>query len=202
MSIFVAGLTGQTGSGKSTVADIFRAHGVCVIDCDRLSRETIEPGSPVLADIARLFGEDLILPDGTLDRRGLAGRAFASAEKTELLNSVTHPAITALARKRVAEAEKNGYEIALLDAPVLFSSELLGDCRAVICVCAPRDQRMARLLSRDGIDLAEIERRMSAQPDEKYYRDNSDIIIENPDGCDPTEQCVRALEILKSGGGK
>lgn len=156
----------------------------------------------MLADIARLFGEDLILPDGTLDRRGLAGRAFASAEKTELLNSVTHPAITALARKRVAEAEKNGYEIALLDAPVLFSSELLGDCRAVICVCAPRDQRMARLLSRDGIDLAEIERRMSAQPDEKYYRDNSDIIIENPDGCDPTEQCVRALEILKSGGGK
>ena len=115
---------------------------------------------------------------------------------------MTHPAITVLARKRVAEAEKNGYEIALLDAPVLFSSELLGDCRAVICVCAPRDQRMARLLSRDGIDLAEIERRMSAQPDEKYYRDNSDIIIENPDGCDPTEQCVRALEILKSGGGK
>ena len=52
----------------------------------------------MLADIARLFGEDLILPDGTLDRRGLAGRAFASAEKTELLNSVTHPAITALAR--------------------------------------------------------------------------------------------------------
>lgn len=144
----------------------------------------------------------MILPDGTLDRRGLARRAFVSAEKTELLNSVTHPAITALARKRVAEAEKNGYEIALLDAPVLFSSELLGDCRAVICVCAPRDQRMARLLSRDGIDLAEIERRMSAQPDEKYYRDNSDIIIENPDGCDPTEQCVRALEILKSGGGK
>ena len=188
MSIFVAGLTGQTGSGKSTVADIFRAHGVCVIDCDRLSRETVEPGSPVLADIARLFGEDLILPDGTLDRRGLAGRAFASAEKTELLNSVTHPAITALARKRVAEAEKNGYEIAMLDA------------RAVICVCAPRDQRMARLLSRDGIDLAEIERRTSAQPDEKYYRDNSDIIIENPDGCDPTEQCIKALESLKIGG--
>lgn len=74
----------------------------------------------MLADIARFFGEDLILPDGTLDRRRLAGRAFASAEKTELLNSVTHPAITALARKRVAEAEKNGYEIAMLDAPVLF----------------------------------------------------------------------------------
>ena len=152
MSIYVAGLTGQTGSGKSTVADIFRAHGVCVIDCDKL------------------------------------------------LNSVTHPEITALARKRVAEAEKNGYKIAMLDAPVLFASELLGDCRAVICVCAPKDQRMARLMSRDEIAPGEIERRMSAQPDEKYYRDNSDIIIENPDGCDPTEQCIKALESLKIGG--
>lgn len=60
MSIYVAGLTGQTGSGKSTVADIFRAHGVCVIDCDKLAREIVEPGSPVLIDLARLFGDDLI----------------------------------------------------------------------------------------------------------------------------------------------
>lgn len=106
MSIYVAGLTGQTGSGKSTVADIFRAQGVCVIDCDKLAREIVEPGSPVLIDLARLFGDDLIFPDGSLDRRKLARRAFASEEKTNLLNSVTHPAITALARKRVAEAEK------------------------------------------------------------------------------------------------
>lgn len=55
-------------------------------------------------------------------------------------------------------------------------------------------------MSRDEIAPGEIERRMSAQPDEKYYRDNSDIIIENPDGCDPTEQCIKALESLKIGG--
>lgn len=114
MSIYVAGLTGQTGSGKSTVADIFRAHGVCVIDCDNLAREIVEPGSPVLVDLARLFGDDLILSDGSLDRHKLARRAFASEENTNLLNSVTHPAITALARKRVAEAEKNGYKIAMV----------------------------------------------------------------------------------------
>ena len=59
---------------------------------------------------------------------------------------------------------------------------------------------MARLMSRDEIAPGEIERRMSAQPDEKYYRDNSDIIIENPDGCDPTERCIKALESLKIGG--
>ena len=200
MSIYVAGLTGQTGSGKSTVADIFRANGVCVIDCDKLARETVEPGSPVLDDIARIFGDDLILPDGSLDRRKLAQRAFVSEEKTNLLNSVTHPAITALARNRIAEAERDGYKIAMLDAPVLFASELINDCRAVICVCAPKDQRISRLMSRDNINPDEIERRMSAQPDEKYYRDNSDIIIENPDGCDPTEQCIKALESLKIGG--
>ena len=198
----IIGLTGGIACGKSTISLTLKSLGATIIDGDQLSRALTQPGGLALPAIRAEFGSEVFHADGTLDRRGLAGRAFASAEKTELLNSVTHPAITALARKRVAEAEKNGYEIALLDAPVLFSSELLGDCRAVICVCAPRDQRMARLLSRDGIDLAEIERRMSAQPDEKYYRDNSDIIIENPDGCDPTEQCVRALEILKSGGGK
>ena len=198
----IIGLTGGIACGKSTISLTLKSLGALIIDGDQLSRALTQPGGLALPAIRAEFGSEVFHADGTLDRRGLAGRAFASAEKTELLNSVTHPAITALARKRVAEAEKNGDDIALLDAPVLFSSELLGDCRAVICVCAPRDQRMARLLSRDGIDLAEIERRMSAQPDEKYNRDNSDIIIENPDGCDPTEQCVRALEILKSGGGK
>ena len=68
MSIYVAGLTGQTGSGKSTVADIFRAHGVCVIDCDKLAREIVEPGLTVLVDLDRLLGEEVILRDGYVER--------------------------------------------------------------------------------------------------------------------------------------
>lgn len=199
MSVFVAGLTGQTGSGKSTVAEIFKSNGVCVIDCDALARTVVEKGSPVLLKLAELFGNDVINGDGTLNRRLLAQRAFASEEKTALLNSVTHPAITALARELTAKAEKDGVKIVMLDAPVLFASELINDCRAVVCVCAPKEQRAARLAVRDGITQGEIERRMSAQPDEKYYRDNSDIIIENPDGCDPTEQCLKALSRLESG---
>lgn len=199
MSIFVAGLTGQTGSGKSTVAEIFRSNGVCVIDCDELARKVVEKGSPVLQRLSELFGGDVINEDGTLDRRLLAQRAFESEEKTALLNSVTHPAITAIARELIARAENDGFELAMLDAPVLFASELINDCRAVVCVCAPREQRAARLAKRDSITQGEIERRMSAQPDEKYYRDNSDIIIENPDGCDPTEQCLKAIKRLESG---
>ncbi len=199
MSVFVAGLTGQTGSGKSTVAEIFKSNGVCVIDCDELARRVVEKGSPVLKRLAELFGNDVINGDGTLNRRLLAQRAFADEKKTALLNSVTHPAITALARELVAKAEQDGFSVAMLDAPVLFASELINDCRAVVCVCAPKEQRAARLAKRDGITHEEIERRMSAQPDEKYYRDNSDIIIENPDGCDPTEQCLKALKRLESG---
>lgn len=199
MSIFIAGLTGQTGSGKSTVAEIFRSNGVRVIDCDALARKVVEKGSPVLLRLAELFGSDVINDDGTLNRRLLAQRAFASEEKTTLLNSVTHPAITALARELCMKAEADGFGVVMLDAPVLFASELINDCRAVVCVCAPKQQRAARLAERDGITQSEIERRMSAQPDEKYYRDNSDIIIENADGCDPTEQCLKALKRLESG---
>ena len=197
MSICVAGLTGQTGAGKSSVAILLKEAGACIIDCDLLARKVTLPGSPVLEKHAERFGGDIIKADKTLDRRLLASRAFADREGAQALNDITHPAITALARERILQAQESGFEIAVLDAAVLLASPLKYDCDVIICVCAPEQERLERLLKRDKIERDEIIKRMSAQTQEEYYRKNSDIIINNGDGDDVAAQCTELIRNLR-----
>ena len=197
MSICVAGLTGQTGAGKSSVAAFLKEAGACIIDCDLLARQVTLPGSPVLEKLAERFGGDIIKADKTLDRRLLASRAFADREGAQALNDITHPAITALARERILQAQESGFEIAVLDAALLLESPLKDDCDVIICVCAPEQERLERLLKRDKIERDEIIKRMSAQPQEEYYRKNSDIIINNGDGDDVAAQCTELIRNLR-----
>lgn len=197
MSICVAGLTGQTGAGKSSVAILLKEAGACIIDCDLLARQVTLPGSPVLEKLAERFGGDIIKADKTLDRRLLASRAFADKEGAQALNDITHPAITELARERILQAQESGFEIAVLDAAVLLASPLKYDCDVIICVCAPEQERLERLLKRDKIERDEIIKRMSAQPQEEYYRKNSDIIINNGDGDDIAAQCTELIRNLR-----
>ena len=89
------GLTGGIGSGKSTVARMLGRAGFAVVDADQIAREIMEPGSPVLTEVAAEFGADLIGDDGALNRGELARRAFATTEDTKRLNAITHPAIRA-----------------------------------------------------------------------------------------------------------
>lgn len=100
------GITGRSGCGKSTVTAVFAAHGVPLADADQLSREILLPGSPLLPQLAARFGGDILKPDGTLDRRLLADRAFATPEGKAALDSLTHPAIVARIRaaKQAAQA--------------------------------------------------------------------------------------------------
>ena len=198
MKICIAGLTGQTGAGKSSVAEFLRQNGACIIDCDLLAREITLPGSPVLEQLSERFGEDIIKADGTLDRRLLASRAFADKEGSDALNAITHPAITELARERMKQAEDDGFKIAVLDAAVLHASELKYDCDVIICVCAPKSERLERLEKRDKIERAEILKRMAAQPPEEYYRENSDIIINNGIGDDTQKRCAELIRQLEA----
>ena len=93
------GITGRSGCGKSTVTAVFAAHGVPLADADQFSREILLPGSPLLPQLAARFGGDILKPDGTLDRRLLADRAFATPEGKVALDSLTHPAIVARPRE-------------------------------------------------------------------------------------------------------
>jgi len=137
-----------------------------VIDCDALAREIVLPGSPVLARLAARFGGDILLEDGTLDRPLLAHRAFADETARRALNSITHPAITALALER-AQALQDAKAI-VLDAAALLESELAALCRHILIVTAPEDLRLQRILARDGLSEQAARRRIEAQRQVDY----------------------------------
>lgn len=175
----VYGLTGMTGSGKSTVCDMLRERGFYIIDTDKLARKAVE-GRDALDRLCKAFGDDIIR-DGSLDRRELARRAFKTEENTKLLNSITHPEITRLTIEEIHKAEQQNALGAIIDAPVLFESPLVCICDKVICVTADEKARLQRIMARDSISEADAKIRMQAQRSEEYYISKSHIIIRNND---------------------
>ena len=148
--LFVLGLTGPTGAGKSAVAGMLAAAGLPVLDADKIAREVVEPGSPCLAALARAFSPDILRPDGTLDRKRLAALAFQDDASAKKLSAVTHPAIIARSLARLQEWEAAGCRAAVVDAPLLYESGMDAICGLVAAVIAPEDLRLKRVLARDG----------------------------------------------------
>lgn len=179
MNGFIIGITGPTGAGKSYVSDILSKKGFAVIDADEIAREIVQPGSKHLQNIAKHFGKDIINPDGSLNRKLLASRAFKSKEKTELLNSLSHPAIIERALYIAKELYNNGHELILFDAALLFESGSDKICRKTIAVCAPENIRLNRIIERDNLTIEQAKLRMSAQKPIDYYINKCDYAIIN-----------------------
>ena len=178
--LYVIGITGPMGSGKSEVTKVFAETGFSVIDADILSRRVVEPGLPCLMRLVESFSDEILNPDGTLNRRELAKRAFASREKTELLNSITHPYIIELTRSILNETEQYGVPAAVIDAALLFESGMNSVCDKTVAVIAPFEIRLERVLKRDsGLDREQAVLRMSAQQPEEYYIKRADFVIRN-----------------------
>lgn len=178
--MYVVGLTGPTGSGKSEVSRVLADNGIPVIDTDVLARKVVEPGSACLSDLVKTFSEKILNSDGTLNRRELANYAFSSPEKSKLLNSITHPYIIELSKNILMSMEQNHEFAAVIDAPLLFESGMDSICDLTVAVIAPFEMRLERILKRDnGLDEKQARLRISAQNPENYYSENADVIINN-----------------------
>lgn len=173
------GLTGGIGSGKSTVARMLADEGFPVVDADQIAREIMEPGSPVLAQVAEVFGEDLIDDTGALNRAELAKRAFSSTEKTEKLNALTHPAIRAESNRRFDEAEKAGARAVIYDMPLLVDLGLHHDMDMTVVVDVDVDERVRRLVDKRGLTEADARARIAQQVDDDTRRAAADIVVDN-----------------------
>ena len=178
MKRLIIGITGPTGSGKSSLRLCFESRGFAVIDSDRAARDITEPGSPALERLSEAFGSDIINSDGTLDRAKLAHRAFASREKTNLLNSITHPLIAELVWQRVCEAHESGRHAAV-EAPLLFEAGWQKWCDFTVSVLAPEEQRLKRIMRRDRLTEHAARERIAAQNGDDFYRDRSNYVIYN-----------------------
>ena len=176
-AIHVLGLTGPTGSGKSTVADAWQRLGAYIIDTDQLARKVTEPQSPCLKALVEAFSDAILSDDGTLNRTELARRAFASAENTQRLNAITHPAIVALTRQEIERAAEKGYAVAVVDAPLLYEAGADALCDSIVAVMAPAEIRKQRIISRDNLTDEQAAHRMAAQkPDDFDRRENVTVL--------------------------
>lgn len=175
----IIGLTGQSGSGKSTVAGFLEQNGFKVINADLLVRKIYNSSSPCLKTIASVFGEDIITENGTPDRKLLAERAFSSKANTALLSAIVHPFVTAELFMEIKKAAEIGATTIVYDAPQLFESNADVICDEIISVTAEKSVRLERICKRDNISKELALMRMNAQLEEKFFRENSDYIIEN-----------------------
>jgi dephospho-CoA kinase len=141
------GLTGGIASGKSTVARLFEALGVPVIDTDQLAREVVEPGEPALAAVVEGFGPGVLAADGRLDRRALRARVFADPVARERLEAILHPAIRAALAGRSADAG-GPYQVWVI--PLLVEGGQVDRVDRVLVVDCPAEVQLARLIGRDG----------------------------------------------------
>lgn len=187
------GLTGGIGSGKTTVADLLRSHGLPIIDADLIARDIVKPGQPALAELAQAFGHDILNVDGSLNRSLLASRAFVDSEHIELLNSITHPRIQAETARRFAVAEAAGEKAVVYDMPLLVDNGLHKAMDLVVVVDVDAEARVARLVAWRGLKEEDARRRLDAQISDEERLAAADVVIDNNGNLESLDRQVADL---------
>lgn len=196
---FLFGITGGSGTGKTTVSDIFRELGFYVIDCDVISREVTKKGSPCLAKLAERFGSKILTEDGELDRRSLGAVVFSDAGSLCILNEITHKYILA----EVFKAAEASDEVMIgIDGAVLFESGLSDSLECVVGVLSDRGERIKRIVARDGITCEAAEKRICSQKVDKFFIENCDYLIYNNNGKENLVEKVREVGLKLKEEGK
>ncbi len=189
-SVFRVGLTGGIASGKSTVASLFGALGVPVIDTDLIAREVVAPGTPGLTAVVGAFGPDVLQADGTLDRRRLRDLAFATTERRQQLEAILHPRIRE--RLEVLCATSGGpYQVLVI--PLLVESGLEARVDRVLVVDCSESVQRARLRVRDGESAAGADRLLAAQANRAARLSRGDDVLVNEGTRDELHRRVQEL---------
>jgi len=178
VALLRAALTGGIATGKSYVRTRLAAHGIPTLDTDVLARDAVAPGTSGLAAVAGRFGTDVLLPDGSLDRRALGVVVFADPQARADLEAIVHPRVreaTATWLDRLASA---GESLAVVDIPLLFETGRDRDFDRVIVTSCPRSQQVARVVERDGLTAVQAEARIEAQLPTDAKIQKADFVID------------------------
>lgn len=176
MKSYIIGLTGQSGSGKTTVCDTFKLLGFHIINADLVSKYITENSKSCIDELKTAFGEEYI-ENGVLNRRKLGSLVFADREKLDKLMEITFPYIIEEINRQITKIGNN--KLIVVDAPTLFESGLNKSCDEIVSVISDKALRLDRIMKRDKISKEEAEKRFSSQLSEKFFKENSDFIIEN-----------------------
>lgn len=174
----LVGLTGKTGAGKSTVSALLKEKGAYIIDGDIVARKVLVDNVCLLNKLSEEFGEGVLNPDGTLNRRALAKVAFSSPEKTEKLNSIMHPVINDFIFDEAQKAFLS-YDVVIVDAAAIIESGFTEKSDYLIVVHAPIEIRKERIIKRDGLTEADADVRINGQKKDEFYLSKADFIFNN-----------------------
>lgn len=183
------GLTGGIGAGKSEVSRLLVEHGAVLIDADRIAREVVAPGTPGLAAVVDAFGEDVLAPDGSLDRPKLGSIVFADPQKLAVLNSIVHPLVGT--RSRALEDAAPEDAVVVHDVPLLAENGLAALYDLVIVVDARPETQLDRLVRLRGMTEEDARARMAAQASRDKRLAIADIVIDNDVPLEELERRVR-----------
>ena len=187
---FRVALTGGIASGKSTVADLFAALDVPVIDTDVIARAVVEPGQPALANVVETFGSEVVDSDGRLDRRRLRERIFADPEAKRRLEAILHPAIRA-EMERQSRAADGAYQVLVI--PLLTEGKRRDHVDRVLLVDVPEELQIQRLMTRDGVSHEQAKASLNAQATRAERLAMADDILRNTGRPDDLREKVVAL---------
>ena len=191
----VIGIYGLSGAGKTTFCEFLKELGCSVIDADEIGRKLLEKGSEGLKKAVSVFGEDILLPDRSLNRKKLGGIVFADAEKLELLNSITKPVL----EKEIAKRIKSAKGVTVIDGALVNSLKADKDaCDEMILVTADRELLIDRLVKRDGLDREAAEQRIARQ-EETFSKDCTGRITNDGDKNSLKKKAERMIEYVTEG---
>jgi dephospho-CoA kinase len=188
--MFIVGLAGGIGSGKTAVSDRFEKLNIDIIDADVASRTVVEPGKPALRDIAAKFGDDILLADGNLDRAKLRSEVFSNPESKQWLEQLLHPLI---ATEIFTELEEAKSPYCLFVSPLLFESGQHEICHRVLVVDVPVETQIERTMSRDNNSREQVEAILSQQASRELRLEKGDDVIINDQGFDQLDREIAHL---------
>ncbi len=175
----VIGLTGGIASGKSTVSAYLKDKGIPVIDCDVEAKRILDPGEKAYGDVVNAFGREILFEDGTINRKKLGSIIFGNEEKVKLLNSLTHPEVIRKTNEYLEEYRAKGFELAVVDAPLLIEAGMTSVADEVWLVWIPEEMQIERAVKRDAASREQIINRIKSQMPSEEKKKFADRIISN-----------------------
>lgn len=177
--MYKIGLTGGIASGKSTVLNWFKSHGIAYVDADVVARDIVEPGTPALDELKKAFGPSVILPDGTLNRRALGDIVFQDKDKLAILNSIFKKYLSQAFQEAADQFEKDGAKACIFDVPLLIEHDYYKDMDEVWLVYVDPKSQLERLMARNNFDESQAKARIGAQMNLEDKKAYAQEIIDN-----------------------
>ncbi|KAL6217258.1 hypothetical protein ACLB2K_010475 [Fragaria x ananassa] len=189
----IVGLTGGISSGKSTVSNLFKAHDIPVVDADLVARDVLKKGTGGWKKVVSAFGQDILQPDGEVDRPKLGQIVFSNPEKRQLLNRLLAPYISSGIFWEISKLWLKGFKVIVLDVPLLFEAKMDRWTKPIIVVWVNPETQLKRLMLRDSTSEDDALNRINAQMSLDLKRDKADIVIDNTGSREDLEEKFRSV---------